>query len=151
MAISAVAVVLLSALLAAGPAAAQASYPEQAIRILVGFPPGGPPDIAARLLGEKFAEAWGRAVVVENATGSGGNVAVERVTKAAPDGYTLLMANSAIAINPSLSTSCPTTRSRTWRRSRSRWSRRSSSSFTPTCRPAAWASSSRSRVRGPAR
>jgi tripartite-type tricarboxylate transporter receptor subunit TctC len=95
-------VAVLSALLAAAPAAAQTSYPEQAIRILVGFPPGGPPDIAARLLGEKFAEAWGRAVVVENATGSGGNVAVERVIKAAPDGYTLLMANSAIAINPSL-------------------------------------------------
>jgi tripartite-type tricarboxylate transporter receptor subunit TctC len=100
-------VALLSALLAAGPAAAQTSYPEQAIRILVGFPPGGPPDIAARLLGEKFAEAWGRAVVIENATGSGGNVAVERVTKAAPDGYTLLMANSAIAINPSLSDKLP--------------------------------------------
>jgi tripartite-type tricarboxylate transporter receptor subunit TctC len=95
-------VAVLSALLAAAPAAAQTSYPEQAIRILVGFPPGGPPDIAARLLGEKFSEAWGRAVVVENATGSGGNVAVERVIKAAPDGYTLLMANSAIAINPSL-------------------------------------------------
>jgi len=75
--------------------------------VLVGFPPGGPPDIAARLLGEKFAEAWGRAVVIENATGSGGNVAVERATKAAPDGYTLLMANSAIAINPSLSDKLP--------------------------------------------
>jgi tripartite-type tricarboxylate transporter receptor subunit TctC len=102
MAIRAIAAVLLSALLTAGPAAAQTSYPEQPIRILVGFPPGGPPDIAARLLGERFAEAWGRPVVVENATGSGGNVAVERMTKAAPDGYTLLMANSAIAINPSL-------------------------------------------------
>jgi len=88
-------------------AAAQSSYPEQTIRILVGFPPGGPPDIAARLLGEKFAETWGKSVVIENATGSGGNVAVDRVAKAAPDGYTLLMANSAIAINPSLYQALP--------------------------------------------
>src|SRR5207248_2147226 len=76
--------------------------PERTIRILVGFPPGGPPDIAARLLADKFAEAWGKPVLVENATGAGGNVAVERAVKAAPDGYTLVMASSAITINPSL-------------------------------------------------
>src|SRR5262249_33904247 len=67
-----------------------------------GFPPGGPPDIAARLLADKFAEAWGKSVVVENVTGSGGNIAVDRAAKAAPDGYTLLMASNAIVINPSL-------------------------------------------------
>src|SRR5438874_3886187 len=61
-----------------------------------------PPDIAARLLADKFAEAWGKPVLVENATGAGGNVAVERAAKAAPDGYTLVMASSAITINASL-------------------------------------------------
>jgi tripartite-type tricarboxylate transporter receptor subunit TctC len=81
---------------------AQAAYPEKTIRILVGFPPGGPPDIAARLLADKFAEAWGKPVLVENATGAGGNIAVDRAAKAAPDGYMLVMASSAITINPSL-------------------------------------------------
>jgi tripartite-type tricarboxylate transporter receptor subunit TctC len=88
-------------------ALAQGSYPDRTIRILVGFPAGGPPDIAARLLAERFSANWGKSVVVENATGSGGNIAVERAVKAAPDGYTLLMASNAIAINPSLYPSLP--------------------------------------------
>ncbi len=89
-------------LAAAGGASAQANYPERTIRILVGFPAGGPPDIAARLLAERFSAGWGKSVVVENATGGGGNIAVERAVKSTPDGYTLLMASNAIAINPSL-------------------------------------------------
>jgi tripartite-type tricarboxylate transporter receptor subunit TctC len=100
--IKAFATVALLALLIAPTARAQTNYPEQTIRILVGFPPGGPPDIAARVLAEKFTDAWGKSVVVENVTGGGGNLAVERVAKAAPDGYTLVMANSAIVINPAL-------------------------------------------------
>ena len=92
----------LTALLGSHDGFAQSTYPDRAIRILVGFPPGGPPDIAARLLADKFAEAWGKPVLVENATGAGGNVAVERAAKAAPDGYTLVMASSAITINASL-------------------------------------------------
>jgi len=95
-------VVALASLLAAAGALAQADYPDKAIRILVGFPPGGPPDIAARLLADKFAEAWGKSVVVENVTGGGGNIAVDRAAKSAPDGYTLVMASNAIVINPSL-------------------------------------------------
>jgi tripartite-type tricarboxylate transporter receptor subunit TctC len=91
----------LTALLGSHDGFAQSTYPDRAIRILVGFPPGGPPDIAARLLA-KFAEAWGKPVLVENATGAGGNVAVERAAKAAPDGYTLVMASSAVTINASL-------------------------------------------------
>jgi tripartite-type tricarboxylate transporter receptor subunit TctC len=91
-----------AALLAAGPALAQ-GYPEQGIKIVVGFPPGVAPDITARLLADKFGEAWGRPVVVENVTGAGSNIATDRVAKAAPDGYTLLMGgNSALVINPSL-------------------------------------------------
>jgi tripartite-type tricarboxylate transporter receptor subunit TctC len=88
--------------LLAGHAVAQQTYPDHPIRILVGFPAGGPPDLVARLLAEKFSAAWGKSVVVENATGGGGNIAVDRTAKATPDGYTLLMASNAIVINPSL-------------------------------------------------
>jgi len=89
----------LTALLGSHDGFAQSAYPDKAIRILVGFPPGGPPDIAARLLADRFADAWGKPVLVENATGAGGNVAVDRAAKAVPDGYTLVMASSAITIN----------------------------------------------------
>ena len=85
--------------------AGQLSGPD--IRIFVGFPAGGPPDIAARMLAERLSANWGKSVVVENATGSGGNIAVERAVKSAPDGYTLLMASNAIAINPSLYPALP--------------------------------------------
>jgi len=95
-------IAVLSGLLAAAPGLAQGTYPDRTIRIFVGFPAGGPPDIAARLLAERFSASWGKSVVVENATGSGGNIAVERAVKSTPDGYTLLMASNAIAINPSL-------------------------------------------------
>ena len=91
----------------ADDALAQASYPERAIRIVVGFPAGGPPDIVARLLADRFTEAWGKPVVVENVTGAGGNLAIDRATKAPPDGYTLVMASSAITINPNLSDKTP--------------------------------------------
>src|SRR5256886_3092273 len=97
----------LTALLGSHDGFAQPVYPDKAIRILVGFPPGGPPDIAARLLADKFTETWGKPVLVENATGAGGNVAVDRAAKAAPDGYTLVMASSAITINPSLNEKLP--------------------------------------------
>jgi tripartite-type tricarboxylate transporter receptor subunit TctC len=92
----------LSTWAVASHAMAQTSYPEKPIRILVGFPSGGPPDIAARLLADRFSESWGQPVVVENVTGAGGNIAIDRTVKAAPDGYTLVMASSAITINPSL-------------------------------------------------
>jgi tripartite-type tricarboxylate transporter receptor subunit TctC len=84
-------------------ALAQTSFPDKPIRILVGFTPGVAPDITARLLADKFAEAWGKPALVENVTGAGGNIATDRVAKAAPDGYTLLMGgNSSLVINPSL-------------------------------------------------
>ena len=96
-------VAALALWLSANDALAQASYPDQAIRILVGFTPGVAPDITSRLIGEKLTEAWGKPIVIENVTGAGGNLAVERVAKAAPDGYTLLMGgNASLVINPNL-------------------------------------------------
>ena len=93
----------VAALAVIGDARAQTSYPEQPIRIIVGFPPGVAPDVTARLLADRFTERWGKAVVVENVTGAGGNIATDRVAKSPPDGYTLLMGgNSALVISPSL-------------------------------------------------
>jgi tripartite-type tricarboxylate transporter receptor subunit TctC len=93
----------LVALLIADNPAAQTNYPEKPIRIVVGFPAGGQPDVVARLLGPKYVDAWGTPVLVDNAPGAGGNIAADRVVKAVPDGYTLgLLSQGQIAINPSL-------------------------------------------------
>ena len=89
--------------LTAGEARAQAIYPEQPIRILVGFTPRVAPDITGRILADKFSDARGKPVVIENVTGAGGNIATERAAKAAPDGYTLLMGgNASLIFSPSL-------------------------------------------------
>ena len=95
--------IFLVTLFLSANSAAQSSYPDKPIRILVGFTPGVAPDITARLLGDRFTETWGKPVVVENITGAGGNIATDRAAKAAPDGYTLLMGgNASIIFNPSL-------------------------------------------------
>jgi tripartite-type tricarboxylate transporter receptor subunit TctC len=94
---------IAAAALIAGPAGAQTGYPNHTVRVLIGYPPGGPVDIIARVVGTGLSEIWGQPVVVENIAGAGGNIAGERVAKAAPDGYTLMMAtNALLAINPSL-------------------------------------------------
>ena len=81
--------------------AANAQYPARPIRLIVPIPPGGAPDIAARLLGAKLSESLGQPVVIENRVGSNGNIASEYVARAAPDGYTLaLIADSQVVINP---------------------------------------------------
>ena len=93
----------LLALLIVGSPAAQTNYPEKPVRFVVSFPPGSGVDTVARLLGQKFAEAWGKPVLIDNVTGAAGNIATERVAKAAPDGYTLgLLSQGQIVINPSL-------------------------------------------------
>jgi tripartite-type tricarboxylate transporter receptor subunit TctC len=97
--------VLATLLLAAvaTDAAAQDSYPERPVKILVGFTPGVAPDVTGRLMAEKFSAAWGKPVVVENLTGAGGNIACDRVAKAPPDGYLLVMCgNGSLVIAPSL-------------------------------------------------
>jgi tripartite-type tricarboxylate transporter receptor subunit TctC len=84
-------------------AVAQNSYPDRAVRMVLGYPPAGPVDIIARVMSAKLSEMWGQPVVVENFPGAGGNIAGDRVAKAAPDGTTLLMAtNAQLAVNPSL-------------------------------------------------
>jgi tripartite-type tricarboxylate transporter receptor subunit TctC len=91
------------ALLAAASAPAQAPYPDRPIRMIIGFPPGGAPDVVARLLGQKVSESLGQPIVMDHATGAGGNIAMERLAKAAPDGYTLgFLVNGQLVINPSL-------------------------------------------------
>jgi len=93
---------LVSALLGVlGPA--RADYPERPVTIVVGFPPGGPSDVLARVIAHKLGELLGRPFVVDNRPGAGGNVAGEFVAHAEPDGYTLLMGNNSIlATNASL-------------------------------------------------
>ena len=76
----------LLALLIVGSPAAQTTYPEKPIRMVVGLPPGGTPDTVARLLGQKFAEAWGKPVLVENVPGAAGNIGADRVAKETADG-----------------------------------------------------------------
>jgi len=88
-------------MLAAGFAQAQ-TYPTKPIRMEVAFPPGGPVDIIARLMGPKIGDALGQPVVVENKVGASGNVASVEVARSAPDGYTLLAHSSAYAVNPTL-------------------------------------------------
>ena len=89
--------------LALGPAAAQDAakdFPNRSIRIVVPFPAGGPSDVLARLIGQKMSEDWGQPVVVENRPGANTVIGAQIVAKAAPDGYTLLMAiDSTLTMN----------------------------------------------------
>jgi tripartite-type tricarboxylate transporter receptor subunit TctC len=78
------------------------SYPVRPIRLVVGFPRGGPNDILARLIGQWLSERLGQPVIIENRPGASGNTATEAVVRAPADGYTLLLVGPANAINASL-------------------------------------------------
>jgi tripartite-type tricarboxylate transporter receptor subunit TctC len=97
-----IASVIALAVFCAAPAQAQ-NYPAKPIHILVPYAPGGISDIASRILGAKLTEAWGQQVLVENRPGGNGFIAMAAAAKAAPDGYTMVMATGGdVAINPAM-------------------------------------------------
>jgi tripartite-type tricarboxylate transporter receptor subunit TctC len=88
--------------LGASASAAAADYPTRPVRLIVGFPAGGPTDILARLIGAQLGERLGQQFVVENKPGAGSNIATEAAINSAPDGHTILVCASANAINATL-------------------------------------------------
>jgi tripartite-type tricarboxylate transporter receptor subunit TctC len=99
------AAVLATAALSSATVFAQ-KYPTRPVRIVVGFGAGGGTDLAARAIAQKLTEAFGSTFIVDNRPGASGNLAADIVAKAAPDGYTIFMANSTIAV-PALFTKLP--------------------------------------------
>ena len=90
---------------AINPLAAQTNWPEKPVRLVVGFTAGSATDVTGRMFAQKFAEAWGQPVIVDNVSGNSGAIGTDKVAKAAPDGYTLMWSgNAAITILPSLQT-----------------------------------------------
>ena len=84
------------------------AYPVRALRLIVPFPPGGPADALARLIGDRLSVSLGKAVVVDNRPGAGGNIGMELGAKSAPDGYTLVLAPAGnLTVNPFLYRSVP--------------------------------------------
>ena len=93
---------LLGGLCAGVHCAHAQTYPVKTIRMIVPFATGGGTDIVARAVAQKIGESFGQAVVVDNKTGANGNIGMELAAKAPPDGYTIIMTSSALAINPSV-------------------------------------------------
>ena len=90
------------AAIAIAPVAAALDYPTRAVRIVVGFPPGGSADIITRLVAQALSERTGQTFVVDNRAGAGSNIRTEALARADPHGYTLLSVSVANAINPTL-------------------------------------------------
>jgi tripartite-type tricarboxylate transporter receptor subunit TctC len=105
-----IAAALLAALIPFGAAAQgdpAADYPSKPIRILVGFTPGGGPDITARAVAQRLSELWKQQVIVENRPGAGGTLATNLAVRAAPDGYTLLSVSASHAIATAIYSKLP--------------------------------------------
>jgi tripartite-type tricarboxylate transporter receptor subunit TctC len=90
----------------AGPSLAQ-GYPNRPVRVVVGFPAGGPTDVIARLMAQKLSESLGQQFFVENLSGAGGNIAAGQVARATPDGYTIMAISTGFMVNPSLYAKVP--------------------------------------------
>ena len=97
----------LAAIACFASAASAQQYPAKPIRILVGFAAGGPSDVGARTIGQKLTEKWGQPVIVDFRPGAAGNIATDMAAKAPADGYTLIAAAFAHAVNPSLYAKLP--------------------------------------------
>ncbi|OGA50920.1 MAG: hypothetical protein A3F74_01155 [Betaproteobacteria bacterium RIFCSPLOWO2_12_FULL_62_58] len=82
-------------------------YPNRPVRLIVPYPPGGPNDVLARMVGGKLAETWSQQVVIDNRAGAGGNLAVEIAARAQADGYTMILHAMAYAVNPSIYSKVP--------------------------------------------
>src|SRR5690349_22566550 len=90
------------AALFAGTAFAADTYPNRVVRIIVPFPPGGPTDVMARLIGQKLSERLGQQFIVENMAGAAGNIGMGNAARAQGDGYTILFVSSSYVVNPTL-------------------------------------------------
>jgi tripartite-type tricarboxylate transporter receptor subunit TctC len=82
-------------------------YPTRPVRVVVGFPAGGPTDVIARLVSQKLSDALGQQFFVENIGGAGGNTASGQVARATPDGYTIMAISTGFVVNPSLYAKVP--------------------------------------------
>ena len=98
----------LALVASAGFTAAQTAFPSKPIRVVIGFPAGGPLDQHARLLSERLQQVLGQPIIIDYKSGAGGTVGAQDVMKAAPDGYTLMLANTGVmVINPALYSKLP--------------------------------------------
>src|ERR1700686_4946745 len=101
-------ILLAAVLLPCGiPTASAQSYPNRPVRVVVGFPAGGPTDAIARMVSQKLADTLGQQFFVENIGGAGGNTAAGQVARATPDGYTIMAISTGFMVNPSLYAKVP--------------------------------------------
>jgi tripartite-type tricarboxylate transporter receptor subunit TctC len=104
--VAALRVVFAAACLLSGVAAAE-NYPTRPVRVVVGFPPGGPTDAIARIVAQKLTDNLGQQFFVENIGGAGGNTAAGQVARVTPDGYTIMAISTGFVVNPSLYAKVP--------------------------------------------